>query len=213
MERIICLVIGYAFGLFQTGYFLGKLNGIDIRKKGSGNVGTTNVIRNLGWKTGLITFAGDALKAIAAVLIVRFVFLHSPMRMLLCTYAGFGAILGHDFPFYMHFKGGKGVATMAGTMIALLDIRIIIIGILCFFIPALLTKYVSLGALCLATSFLVSTILFGFFGQLGLSFWLQAEMDLIVAVIAVLCFWQHRGNIQRLIAGNERKLHMHGNQE
>ena len=130
MERIICLVIGYAFGLFQTGYFLGKLNGIDIRKKGSGNVGTTNVIRNLGWKTGLITFAGDALKAIAAVLIVRFVFLHSTMRMLLCTYAGFGAILGHDFPFYMHFKGGKGVATMAGTMIALLDIRIIIIGIL-----------------------------------------------------------------------------------
>ena len=213
MERVICLVIGYACGLFQTGYIIGKMNGIDIRQKGSGNAGTTNVIRTLGWKTGLLTFAGDCCKAIIAVLIARFIYLHDPLRMLYCAYAGFGAILGHDFPFYMHFRGGKGVAAMAGMMIALLDYRIIIIGILCFFIPALLTKYVSLGALILAAGFLVSTILLGFFGQLGLTFWPQAEMDLIVAVIAVLCFWQHRGNIKRLLAGNERKIGLHRSEE
>ena len=75
MERLLCVLIGYVFGLFQTGYIYGKLQKIDIRKHGSGNAGTTNVLRTLGWKAGVITFLGDSLKCILAILLVRYIFL------------------------------------------------------------------------------------------------------------------------------------------
>lgn len=109
MERLICLVIGYVFGLFQTAYFYGKAHGIDIREHGSGNSGTTNALRVLGTKAGLIVFAGDCLKCMIAVWIVRLTFgqSHPETLYLLCLYAGMGAILGHNYPFYMNFKGEK----------------------------------------------------------------------------------------------------------
>ena len=96
MERVICLVIGYLFGLFQTAYFYGKAHGIDIRQHGSGNAGTTNTLRVLGTKAGLIVLAGDCLKCMAAVWIVRLIFgrTHGDIIYLLCLYAGAGAILG-----------------------------------------------------------------------------------------------------------------------
>ena len=106
MERVICLLIGYVFGLFQTAYFYGKTKGIDIRKYGSGNAGTTNALRVLGTKAGLIVFAGDCLKCIIAVCITRALFStgHPENIYLLCLYTGAGAIIGHNFPFYM---GGR----------------------------------------------------------------------------------------------------------
>ena len=101
--KIVCLVIGYGFGLFQTGYFYGKRNGIDIRKYGSGNAGTTNALRTLGKKAGAITLAGDCLKAILAILLVSLIFGRAfpEQIMLLKLYAGAGCVLGHNFPFYM----------------------------------------------------------------------------------------------------------------
>ena len=109
MERVICLLIGYVFGLFQTAYFYGKTKGIDIRKYGSGNAGTTNALRVLGTKAGLIVFAGDCLKCIIAVCITRALFStgHPENIYLLCLYTGAGAIIGHNFPFYMGFKGER----------------------------------------------------------------------------------------------------------
>ena len=77
MERIICVLIGYVFGLFQTGYIYGRLHNIDIRKQGSGNAGTTNALRTLGWKAGLITFLGDCFKCVFAVLAVHIIFKNS----------------------------------------------------------------------------------------------------------------------------------------
>ena len=105
MERVICLFIGYVFGLFQTAYFYGKTKGIDIRKYGSGNAGTTNALRVLGTKAGLIVFAGDCLKCIIAVCITRALFStgHPENIYLLCLYTGAGSIIGHNFPFYMGF--------------------------------------------------------------------------------------------------------------
>ena len=99
MERIICLAIGYAFGLFQTAYFYGKAHGIDIRSHGSGNAGTTNTLRVLGTKAGLIVFAGDVIKCILAVVAVRLLFgrNYGEIIYLLMLYAGAGAILGHNF--------------------------------------------------------------------------------------------------------------------
>ena len=107
MERIICLAIGYVCGLLQSGYLVGKLHHIDIRKSGSGNAGSTNALRVMGWKAGLMTFTGDVLKCFAAVLIVRGLYHGSNCLALLMMYAGAGVTLGHNFPFYMKFKGGK----------------------------------------------------------------------------------------------------------
>lgn len=116
MERIICLVIGYVFGLFQTAFIYGKAHGIDIRQHGSGNAGTTNALRVLGKKAGLIVFLGDVLKTVLAMVICRLLFRNSAPQMLplLSLYAGAGAILGHNFPFYMKFKGGKELPQQQG---------------------------------------------------------------------------------------------------
>lgn len=118
MERIICLVIGYACGLLQSGYLVGKMHHIDIRKAGSGNSGSTNALRVMGLKAGLMTFAGDVLKCFAAVLIVRAIYHGSNILPLLMMYAGAGVTLGHNFPFYMNFKGGKGIAVMAALVVS-----------------------------------------------------------------------------------------------
>lgn len=100
--------------------FYGKTKGIDIRKYGSGNAGTTNALRVLGTKAGLIVFAGDCLKCIIAVCITRALFStgHPENIYLLCLYTGAGSIIGHNFPFYMGFKGGKGIAATAGLILS-----------------------------------------------------------------------------------------------
>lgn len=120
VARIIALLIGYGFGLFQTGYLYGKSKGIDIRKQGSGNAGTTNSLRVLGWKAGIITFAGDLLKAVFAVLLVKLIFhgTYGADTKVLELYAGFGTVLGHNFPCYLQFRGGKGIACTTGVILA-----------------------------------------------------------------------------------------------
>ena len=118
--RVIAVAVGYCFGLFQTGYIYGEKHGVDIRTQGSGNAGTTNTLRVLGWKAGLITFLGDLFKAIFAVLLIRFIFIgkYPDAIKILELYAGFGAVLGHNFPFYLKFKGGKGIACTSGMILA-----------------------------------------------------------------------------------------------
>ena len=120
VARIIALLIGYGFGLFQTGYLYGKSKGIDIRQQGSGNAGTTNSLRVLGWKAGIITFAGDLLKAVFAVLLVKLIFhgTYGADTKVLELYAGFGTVLGHNFPCYLQFRGGKGIACTTGVILA-----------------------------------------------------------------------------------------------
>ena len=105
MIRVVCLLIGYVFGLFQTAYIYGKMHGIDIRTVGSGNAGTTNTLRVLGTKAGLIVLAGDIIKTVLAISIVKMLFAQSHPDMLytLVMYTAAGAILGHNFPFYLNF--------------------------------------------------------------------------------------------------------------
>ena len=120
IKIILCLCIGYLFGCIQSGYIYGRCHGIDIRDYGSGNAGTTNVLRTLGKKAGYITYAGDAIKGVAAIMLVRYViFADSGIDMSLLTmYTGFGVVLGHNYPFYLKFKGGKGIAVTSGVMFA-----------------------------------------------------------------------------------------------
>ena len=163
MERLVCVAIGYLFGLFQTAYIYGKLHGIDIRNYGSGNAGTTNTLRVLGTKAGLIVLAGDILKCILAIAAVRLLFaggVHEDMYYLLAMYAALGAILGHDYPFYLGFKGGKGIAATAGMILAIHP-AFIPMGVILFFGTFLLTHYVSLGSLLVYAGFLIEMVIMG----------------------------------------------------
>ena len=187
MERVICVVIGYVFGLFQTGYFYGKSKGIDIRQHGSGNAGTTNTLRVLGTKAGLIVLVGDCVKCILAVLVARALFgkAHPEMMFLLCVYTAAGAILGHNFPFYMKFKGGKGIAATAGLIISLHPVFIPMMLIL-FFGTFILTHYVSLGSLLVYVGLVAEMVICG---QLGLFEMSQAylnEMYLVTVLLATV---------------------------
>ena len=210
MDRLICLLIGYAFGLFQTAYFIGKKHGIDIRQYGSGNSGTTNALRVLGTKVGLMVFAGDCLKCILAVCLVRILFSTSCADhiYLLCLYAGAGAILGHNYPFYMNFKGGKGIAASAGLVLSFHP-YFVIVGVLLFFGIFFTTHYVSLGSLTVYPAMLIELVICGQLGVFpGMSQARLIEMYVLFGALTILAFWKHRENIKRLIHGNERKTYL-----
>lgn len=210
MERVICLLIGYVFGLFQTAYFYGKAHGIDIRQHGSGNSGTTNALRVLGTKAGLIVLAGDCLKCMAAVWIARLVFgpSHPDEIYLLCLYAGAGAILGHNYPFYMGFKGGKGIAATAGLILSFHP-YFIVMGVIVFFTIFFTTHYVSLGSLMIYVGLLIEMVVCGQLGVFGGVTQAELyEMYAITLFLTILAFWKHRENIVRLLHGNERKTYL-----
>ena len=213
MARLWCFLIGYALGLIQTAYIVGKCKGVDIRNYGSGNSGTTNALRVLGTKAGLIVFAGDMLKAILTALIIRFTFAQAypELRLLLIIYGGAGCILAHDFPFYMHFKGGKGIAATGGMILAFHG-SFFFPGLAYFFVPYLLTHYVSLGSLILYAGFFIQLVVTGQLNLFGIYDGIPqaalTEMYIIAAFLMILAYWQHRANIVRLIKGEERKTYL-----
>ena len=209
MIRLVCIFIGYIFGMFQTAFILGKIKGIDIREHGSGNAGTTNTLRVLGTKAGVIVFAGDMLKSILAILLVRTLFkaAYSDIEPLLVIYTGAGCVLGHNFPFYLKFKGGKGIATSGG-MILSFHPWCIPVGLLLFFGNFFITHMVSIGSLLLYTGFFVQVVIMGQLGVLGVSQAVLIELYIVIFLLACLAFYMHRENIKRLINGTERKTYL-----
>lgn len=206
MERLISLVIGYAFGLIQSGYLYGKSQHMDIRQYGSGNAGSTNVLRVMGKKAALIVFLGDFFKAVIAMCLVRVIFKgYAGGTDLLSLYAGLGVTLGHNFPFYLKFKGGKGIASMAGIMTAM-DIRITLTCFVIFGLTVLLTRYVSLGSILVSIAFFAELILFGNMGSYAVAQNLRPEFYALGAVLMCMAIWRHRANIKRLLTGTENKL-------
>lgn len=204
MERILCIVIGYAFGLIQTGYIYGMINNVDIRKHGSGNAGTTNALRTLGWKAGVITFIGDCLKCVVAVVLIRLLFAQNDNVELLAIYGGLGAVLGHNFPFYLKFKGGKGIAATAGLILSIHPIMFLTIALI-FLVIVLITKYVSLGSLIIMVIFVIEIVIYGQKGGFELTAMELYEYYGIAVLLAILAFWRHRENIGRLIKGTENQ--------
>ena len=207
--RIICLVIGYLFGMIQTAFFYGKMKGIDIRQHGSGNAGTTNTLRVLGTKAGFIVLFGDMLKCILAILLTTALFgrQFGDMLYLLKIYTAAGCVIGHDFPFYMSFKGGKGIACTAGYLVAF-HASFIPILLASFLIPFLITHFVSLRSLCLYTVFMILLVVEGQNGVFGMTQPLLLELYMIAALMTALAFYQHRANIVRLIRREERKTYL-----
>lgn len=212
MERLICLAVGYVCGLFQTGYLVGKMNHMDIRKKGSGNAGTTNALRVLGWKAGVITFFGDVLKCVAAFLVTYFMYRGSDMMPLLAMYAGAGVTLGHNFPFYMNFKGGKGIAVMAGLAVVNsfwhlpASLLLIPITLACFLVPVVVTRYISVGSLAAYTVFWIEMVVIGQMGWFQMETARCYELYIVLFLLTALAWYRHRQNLKRLANGTENKF-------
>ena len=202
--RLLGLAIGYLFGTFQTGYFYGKAHGIDIREHGSGNAGATNTLRTLGVKAGAITFIGDCLKCVLAVLLVRFIFADSSHVELLAIYAGLGAVLGHNFPFYLNFKGGKGIASTVGLILAVNPVMFLIVAIV-FIAIVWFTQYVSLGSIVIMVLFVIQVVIYGQMDGFSLTGGELYEFYAIAIVLAALAIWRHRANMKRLATGTENK--------
>ncbi|MCR5105175.1 MAG: glycerol-3-phosphate 1-O-acyltransferase PlsY [Eubacterium sp.] len=212
--RILCLVIGYGCGLLQTGVIYGKLSGTDIRKHGSGNSGTTNALRVLGFKAGLIVFLGDFCKSFIPCLITRFIFIGKfpDSYQLFVLYVGFGAVLGHIFPFYLGFKGGKGIATIGGTMVGLLQPLMIVILLAVFVLTIAITKYMSVGSISLMVEIVIAFIIFGMNHMLCYDVSIPSsrnafiESAFIVAAFAGIAIYKHKANIIRLKNHEENKF-------
>lgn len=209
MVRLVCVVIGYLFGLFQTSYFYGRIKGMDIREHGSGNAGATNALRTLGWKAGLITFLGDCFKCVFAVLLVRFLFDRfypgENISVLVGMYAALGVILGHNFPCYLKFHGGKGISATAGLFLSL-DPFLTLVALLLFAGSVAVTRYVSLGSILVSIWLPVGVVIYGILGKWGLAEGHLYEMYAIAAFLCVMALWRHRKNIRGLLTGTERKL-------
>lgn len=203
--KMLSLLVGYCFGCIQSAFLVGKLiYKIDIRDYGSGNAGTTNVTRTLGAKAGLFVFVFDVIKGAIAFFICYNIFtileiiqgdLIVNYSLVFATYGGIGAILGHDFPFYLKFRGGKGVATTLGILLCV-DYKIALITFVFGIISLLITKYISFASLLML-------LIFPIFLKIA-----NAEEEIIILLIfnTILCYYQHRGNIVRLIKGEERKF-------
>jgi len=215
VNRILVLIIGYFCGIFLSGYAYSKSKHKDITTMGSGNAGTTNTFRMFGWKAGLITLLGDVSKPIAAILITWLLFHNREPEgvRLLELYAGFGTIIGHNYPFYMkHFKGGKGIACTGGMMIAFCPIEVpLSLGI--FIVVTALTKYVSLGSILGLISFFIQTVVFGELGLLNVTSHYKIEIYILSAVIMIMGIARHHENIRRLLNGNENKFSLKKKEE
>ena len=215
LVRVLCIVIGYCFGMIQTAFIYGKMHGIDIREHGSGNSGTTNALRVLGKKAGLIVLLGDFFKAGIVCILARVIgtMFFPDILYPMILWGGLGVVLGHNFPFYMNFKGGKGIAATAGVIFGTLDWRLWLICLLSFVICVVITRFVSLGSLIVVTLLFASFVTLGMTGNIMNPITDTAyngndliESYIILFLFAALAFERHKANIVRLVHGEENKI-------
>lgn len=189
MTFAAALVFGYLLGSIPFGLLLTRLAGLgDVRSIGSGNIGATNVLRTGNKKLAAATLLLDALKGTAAVIIAN------QYGMGLGIVAGFGAFLGHLFPVWLGFKGGKGVATYLGILLAVSGLASLVFAVI-WIATAFLTRYSSLSALIACVAVPITLLLLGF-GDAAVAF----------SVMSLIVFFKHRANISRLIAGTESRI-------
>jgi glycerol-3-phosphate acyltransferase PlsY len=202
MNPFLIIAIAYALGSIPFGYLIVQaLAGADIRESGSGGTGATNVSRRAGKPAGLITLILDVLKGAFGVLLARW---FTPGEELGWTVAvtGIAVVVGHIFPIWLGFRGGKGVATAVGVFLVLAPLNLVVAGLV-FFCTILLTRYVSLASILASVSLLLFTWLQRQFGAT----YYRGDMILISAVvIAILIIFAHRANIGRLIRGTENRF-------
>ena len=201
---IIALAIGYILGSIPSGVWLGKtFKGIDIRKHGSGSIGATNVFRVLGAKLAIVVLILDIAKGFFACYLASHLDLGDTVLISgqLAVIAGLAAILGHLFPIFAQFRGGKGVATLAGMFLFLTPLEIGF-SLVVFILTLIITRYVSLGSM-MGTIFLSSSILIE---RYYLGYPHGDEISGLAVLLVILVLFTHRANIRRLVFGTENKF-------
>ena len=190
------VLIGYLFGCFQTSYFISKMvSKKDIREIGSGNAGASNVTSELGWKYGILTGFADILKAYIPTQIVLYIFSGAYQPLNLIALAGTGAVLGHIYPFFLDFRGGKGVACYIGLLLAI-DWQIGLITIIGLILITIITDYVAVGSI---TLYIIIPLLAYY----------NNHSDVVIGSAVVLFgvgMIKHWINIQRILGGTETGL-------
>ena len=215
--QLLFLIISYLIGSIPTGYLIGKSKGIDIRTKGSNNIGATNTARILGKKYFIIVILLDGLKGFLFVFLFRYGILPHEWCLLSPIVYGLASTIGHVFPVFLKFKGGKAVATGAGVALGYSPI-ICLVGIITFIIVHLITKFVSLGSLLGAASILITAIitsivkeqlLLNLFDSPTEGLWpLNLWYIIGVAIIVLIIFVKHKTNIKRLKNNEENKFEL-----
>ena len=203
MIAYIAVIIGsYLIGSIPSGLVISKLRGIDIREYGSGNIGTTNVLRTLGTRYGAIVLVADVLRGVMAVLLARYIIETSMGEMA----AGFAVVAGHDWSVFLRFKGGRGVATSVGALFPMAMPAPLtgIIGLAVFILIIALTRYVSLGSIVGSVS---AVLVMAIYTGLDRVPW---QYMVYIVVVVALIIYQHRDNIARLMSGKESKLGQKG---
>ena len=193
---LIIIVVAYLLGNISTSYIVAKrLAGVDIRTQGSGNAGSTNVLRTMGKKAGALTFGGDVLKGVVAVGFARILAYYMKSDQVTCAYTAVVAVvIGHNWPAFLGFKGGKGVATSLGSMLAINPV-LALTCLAAFIIIVLVSKYVSLGSvlgICLSPVLMLITH--------------NTKGIWVTLFLSASVIYTHRANIKRLLNGTERKL-------
>ena len=201
---LICCAVGYLFGSLPPGYFAGRIAGVDIRKAGSGNIGATNVLRVLGKRWGYPVFFIDAFKGFAAVRIAFFLLRYwpeaRPYGEYLAILTAIMCVIGHSFPIWLRFKGGKGVATSAGAIFGLLPLAlpfVLLVWVVVFYS----TRYVSVASVVAAISLPVVVSLFAHWNFVD-----TYALIYFSILIAALVIWRHRSNLTRLLNGTEQRF-------
>ena len=198
MVWVAWLAGAYLVGSIPFGFLIGKMRGVDVRTVGSKNIGATNVYRTVGKKWGLLAFACDFLKGFIPVMLAKKFGgeAHLPLAV------GLMAVVGHMFTCFMKFKGGKGIATGFGMLVALLPLLVLTaFGI--FVVTVWLSHYISLGS-CLAAAFLAVGVWFPWLGSAG---WRNLPLSAVVTLVALVAIYKHKTNIRRLIDGCENKIY------
>ncbi len=199
---IIVSIIAYLLGSISFSViFSKKIGGFDVRTKGSGNAGSTNVLRTVGKKAAVLTLLCDCLKGVVAVLVAVIAgnIAKSVDSALLVQLAGIFAVVGHSFPIFFKFKGGKGVATSLG-VILIINWRIGLICLVFALLLMILTKFVSLGSVAAAILFPVLTIF------IHSNYIVSGNYIIFGIILALFVIYNHRSNINRLLEGKENKL-------
>lgn len=194
---------GYLFGSTPIGYLAGKLHGIDIREHGSGNIGATNVLRTLGKKVGLPVFALDVLKGAIPPLLARIFAGDDPhVERLIPVLTCVTTILGHNYTFWLGFKGGKGIATSAGAMLPVMPVTSLT-GAAIWCLVFLTTRYVSIASLAAALSLPLSVL----FHRIFDGAW-QAHLPILGLALFmwIIATWRHKKNIRNLLNGTEPRF-------
>lgn len=196
---IILAIVAYLIGSISSAVWIGKrYYGVDIREHGSGNAGATNMLRVLGRKAAIPVFIIDFLKGYAAVMLAHFAADSDESLFILKLVLAVFSVVGHMFPIYSKFKGGKGVATIAGSLLAIAPLALLM-SFVVFFIVFAITKYVSLGSM-------IAGFMFPWFILL-----LEGKFDMkfiFGVVVALLLFITHRKNLKRIIQGVESKIYL-----